>query len=55
MKQKLFNIFLILICILNGYGFYKMNNNDWISGICFGLGLLGIFMSYSRNKNKEQS
>jgi hypothetical protein len=33
---------LSLICILNAYGFYRMNDGDWINAVFFGLGILGI-------------
>ena len=53
-KQKLKNsmlIFLTFCCFAGGYAFYKMNPHDLFPAIAFGLGLVGIMMSFARNTN----
>lgn len=41
---------LTLACLAAGYGFYKMNNNDTVNAVCFTFGILGILLSYLRNR-----
>jgi uncharacterized membrane protein len=51
--QRLTSVGLTIACLIVGYGFYKMNNGDWFNAIFFTVGILGILMSYLRNKNAE--
>ncbi len=47
--RKVFTATLILGCLGGAFLFYKMNQGDWINASIFGVGLLGILMSYLRN------
>ena len=51
--RNLLSLVLALGCICGGYLFYKMNPNDPIPSIIFAVGLLGILMSFLRNKPKK--
>lgn len=46
--KKLKIIVLTILCVIGGYGFYKMNPHDPIIAVFFTLGLLGIMMSSVR-------
>jgi hypothetical protein len=41
-------ISLTILCLIGGYGFYKMNPRDPLIAVFFTLGLLGIMMSAFR-------
>ncbi|MBC7372104.1 MAG: hypothetical protein H7326_11090 [Bdellovibrionaceae bacterium] len=47
--RNLLSLFLTIACLIIGYGFYKMNNGDWLSGVFITIGLLGITLSVLRN------
>ncbi|RZJ98782.1 MAG: hypothetical protein EOO46_24190, partial [Flavobacterium sp.] len=40
--RNILSLVLTIACVIIGYGFYKMNHNDWLSGVFITLGLLGI-------------
>lgn len=45
-------LLLTICCLIGGYGFYKVNNDDLISAVGFTVGILGIMLSVIRNKKK---
>jgi uncharacterized membrane protein YjjP (DUF1212 family) len=52
--QSLKSVGLVLLSLMAGYGFYKMNNGDWINSIFFTIGILGITFSVMRNSKTPQ-
>jgi hypothetical protein len=44
---------LTVVCLIVGYGFYRMNQRDWLNSVFFTLGILGIMMSFLRNSSKK--
>lgn len=48
MMKRLKIIALTILCLIGGYGFYKMNPQDPLIAAFFTLGLLGIMMSAVR-------
>jgi hypothetical protein len=46
-------VLLTLACLGAGYGFYKMNQDDAINAACFTFGILGILLSYLRNRPRK--
>ena len=49
--KHLIALLLTLACLLAGYGFYKMNDGDIINSVCFTIGILGILLSFLRQKS----
>lgn len=41
-------ILITVACFSAGYGFYRMNDGDWINAVGFTMGILGILLSYLR-------
>ncbi len=48
MIKRLKIIALTVLCLIGGYGFYKMNPHDPLIAAFFTIGLLGIMMSAVR-------
>lgn len=48
MKKRLLMVGLAVCCCVVGYGFYKINQRDVVSGIFITIGLLGILLSVMR-------
>ena len=47
-KRAALSLGLTVICLFVGYGFFKMNQRDWLNAIFFTVGLLGIMLSVLR-------
>ncbi|MFN8944489.1 MAG: hypothetical protein ACK5WZ_07695 [Pseudobdellovibrionaceae bacterium] len=54
MNKKVFMVFLALCCCVVGYGFYKINQRDIVSGVFMTIGLLGIILSVMRENKKPE-
>lgn len=48
MIKRLKTIALTVLCLIGGYGFYKMNPQEPLIAAFFTMGLLGIMMSAVR-------
>jgi len=47
-KRVVLSLALTVVCLFVGYGFFKMNQRDWLNAIFFTVGLLGIMLSVLR-------
>ncbi len=48
--KKALSVVLVLCCLIIGYGFYRMNNQDCLTGFFIAFGLTGLVFSILREK-----